>query len=52
MAENDCNDCATIGVLVSNYDKLYQLHALALKAIIIIAFGRELISACEKFIIK
>lgn len=46
----DCNNCPTIVLLVANYDKLYNLHKIALYALIVISLGEKLVMFFEKFI--
>ena len=46
----DCNNCPTINLLVSNYDKLYELHKITLYVLAILALGKEIVSMVMQFI--
>lgn len=48
----DCKECITVIKLTDNFDKLYNLHNLALKAIIIIAFGEKILSIVKEIFVK
>ena len=48
----ECKECPVITIMTDSYNKLYSLHKLALQAIIVIAFGKELVIIVEKIFLK